>query len=224
MRRPVPPATKQAMELRSEDRRDHALRGHGYPNPHRQPGAPAGRPCVSRLGAVRGSRPTLDLRAVADAVRRFAAGLQVRGVATGERVLVHLDSCPESLIAWLGRAALVEAVPKLATHTGTPLQVRVGIDRRRAEHALALLLLSSSSGCVWLVHRQPQFRGCTLPAGRADVKALKVTHFAGGYRLLSGGCELAYPGPSRSPPETVSPRAPSVLRSRSPVTCIPRLL
>jgi crotonobetaine/carnitine-CoA ligase len=40
----------------------------------------------------------------ADAVRRFAAGLQVRGVAPGERVLVHLDNCPESLIAWLGCA------------------------------------------------------------------------------------------------------------------------
>ncbi len=38
------------------------------------------------------------------ALRRFAAGLQQRGVAPGERVLVHLDNCPESLIAWLGCA------------------------------------------------------------------------------------------------------------------------
>lgn len=37
-------------------------------------------------------------------IRRFAAGLQDRGVAPGERVLVHLDNCPEFVIAWLGCA------------------------------------------------------------------------------------------------------------------------
>ncbi|HET6972224.1 MAG TPA: AMP-binding protein [Phenylobacterium sp.] len=40
----------------------------------------------------------------ATAVRRFAAGLVARGVAPGQRVLVHLDNCPESVIAWLGCA------------------------------------------------------------------------------------------------------------------------
>lgn len=40
----------------------------------------------------------------ATAVRRFAAGLQARGVRPAERVLVHLDNCPESVIAWLGCA------------------------------------------------------------------------------------------------------------------------
>ena len=38
------------------------------------------------------------------ALRRFAAGLQARGVTPGARVLVHLDNCPESIIAWLGCA------------------------------------------------------------------------------------------------------------------------
>ena len=39
-----------------------------------------------------------------EALRRFAAGLQARGVKPGERVLVHLDNCPESIISWLGCA------------------------------------------------------------------------------------------------------------------------
>ena len=39
-----------------------------------------------------------------EALRRFAAGLQARGVRPGERVLVHLDNCPESIISWLGCA------------------------------------------------------------------------------------------------------------------------
>ena len=37
-------------------------------------------------------------------VERFAAGLHARGVRPGERVLVHLDNCPESILAWLGCA------------------------------------------------------------------------------------------------------------------------
>lgn len=48
--------------------------------------------------------------AFARALRRFAAGLQARGVKPADRVLVHLDNCPESLIAWLG-CAYAGAVP-----------------------------------------------------------------------------------------------------------------
>lgn len=40
----------------------------------------------------------------AEALRRFAAGLQDKGVQPGDRVLVFLDNCPELVIAWLGCA------------------------------------------------------------------------------------------------------------------------
>ena len=42
----------------------------------------------------------------ADRLARFAAGLAARGVRVGDRVLVHLDNCPESIISWLGCAWL----------------------------------------------------------------------------------------------------------------------
>ena len=38
------------------------------------------------------------------AVRRFAAGLRARGVQSGDAVLIHLENCPEFLVAWLGSA------------------------------------------------------------------------------------------------------------------------
>jgi crotonobetaine/carnitine-CoA ligase len=38
-------------------------------------------------------------------VERFAAGLHARGVRPGERVLIHLENCPEAIVAWLGCAA-----------------------------------------------------------------------------------------------------------------------
>ena len=43
-------------------------------------------------------------------IRRFAAGLVARGVAAGDRVIVHMHNCPEMVIAWLG-AAYAGAVP-----------------------------------------------------------------------------------------------------------------
>src|SRR5487761_2077502 len=39
-----------------------------------------------------------------DRIARFAAGLHTRGVRAGDRVLVHLDNCPETVIAWFGCA------------------------------------------------------------------------------------------------------------------------
>ncbi len=42
----------------------------------------------------------------ADKVARFAAGLAKRGVRPTERVLVHLDNCPEAILAWFGCAAM----------------------------------------------------------------------------------------------------------------------
>src|SRR6202012_2809954 len=35
-----------------------------------------------------------------------AAGLRARGVRAGDRVLIHLENCPEFALAWFGCAAL----------------------------------------------------------------------------------------------------------------------
>jgi crotonobetaine/carnitine-CoA ligase len=39
-------------------------------------------------------------------VERIAGGLRQRGVRRGERVLIHLDNCPEALLAWYACARL----------------------------------------------------------------------------------------------------------------------
>jgi crotonobetaine/carnitine-CoA ligase len=39
-----------------------------------------------------------------ETVRNFAAGLHERGLCRGDRLLIHLDNCPEFLVAWLGCA------------------------------------------------------------------------------------------------------------------------
>ena len=74
------------------------------------------RTLVDEQAARRGAHPFLiwepfegegrawSYQAFAEALRRFAAGLHARGVSPGDRVIVHLDNCPESVIAWLGCA------------------------------------------------------------------------------------------------------------------------
>lgn len=50
-------------------------------------------------------------------VRRFAAGLQARGVAAGDPIIVHMNNCPEQVLAWLG-SAYAGAVP-VTTNTAS---------------------------------------------------------------------------------------------------------
>jgi len=51
-----------------------------------------------------GDRRVWSYAEFVDATRRVAAGLRARGVQVGDRVLVHLDNCPESIFAWFGCA------------------------------------------------------------------------------------------------------------------------
>ncbi len=53
-----------------------------------------------------GAGETWTYRAFEEATARVAAGLKARGVTLGERVLIHLDNCPETIIAWYACARL----------------------------------------------------------------------------------------------------------------------
>src|SRR5690606_23163133 len=55
---------------------------------------------------VEGPRVAWTYGEFARRVARIAAGLHARGVVAGDRVLVHLDNCPEAIFAWFGCAWL----------------------------------------------------------------------------------------------------------------------
>lgn len=90
-----------------------------------------------------------------EAVRRLAAGLQARGVTPGQRVIVHLENCPESVIAWLG-CAYAGAVP-VTTNTRSSLdEVRYFAEHSGAVGAitqpmLAPVMRDAAPGLSWLV-------------------------------------------------------------------------
>lgn len=53
-----------------------------------------------------GEEHTWSYRSFAAEVRRVAAGLAAKGIQAGDRVLIHLDNCPELLFVWFACATL----------------------------------------------------------------------------------------------------------------------
>ena len=94
----------------------------------------------------------------ADRVARFAAGLHARGVRPGDRVLVHLDNCPEAVFAWFGCAWMgAIAVTTNARSSADELAyfsehaaVVAGITQPK----FASLVAASAKGLRWLVVTQ----------------------------------------------------------------------
>jgi crotonobetaine/carnitine-CoA ligase len=89
-----------------------------------------------------------------DDVARVAGGLAARGIKAGDRVLVHLENCPETLIArfaiaWLGAVAVISNAhltgPELA-QVGPPLQVRGAITQPK----LAQRVADYCTGLEWI--------------------------------------------------------------------------
>ncbi|MCI5043449.1 MAG: AMP-binding protein [Aquisalinus sp.] len=66
---------------------------------------------------------------------RYAAGLAAQGIGKGDKVLIHMDNCPEFLFAWFG-CALLGAVA-VTTNTRCP-EDEVAYFARHSEARLAL--------------------------------------------------------------------------------------
>lgn len=104
----------------------------------------------------------------ADDVVRIAAGLKARGVKFGERVLIHLDNCPESLIAWYASA-----------HLGA---VAVTTNARSVGDELAYF--SAHAGVVGAI-TQPKFAEL-VQANCRDIKWLAITETDNGAPAAPG--------------------------------------
>ncbi|MGB5949212.1 MAG: AMP-binding protein [Parvibaculum sp.] len=128
----------------------------------------------------------------ADEVARVAAGLKARGVKFGERVLIHLDNCPEALIAWYACA-----------HLGA---VAVTTNARSA--ADELTYFAAHAGAVGAI-TQPKFAEL-VQSSCHDIKWLAVTETDNGAPAAQGH----RPGKAESfaalhgDPATVPMRAP----------------
>lgn len=97
-----------------------------------------------------GESETWSYARFAHVLRRFAAGLQARGVRAGDRVLVHLDNCPEAIISWLGCA-----------YAGA-----VAVTTNARSSAEEIAYFAAHSGAVGAI-TQPRFAALVQGAARA---------------------------------------------------------
>ena len=104
-----------------------------------------------------GAAKTWSYARFAHEVQAVAAGLRARGVKTGERVLIHLDNCPESLIAWYACA-----------HLGA-----VAVTTNARSVADDLIYFSEHAAVVGAI-TQPAFAGL-VAASCKNIKWLAVT-------------------------------------------------
>ena len=148
--------------------------------------------------------------AFVDRVRRFAASLHARGFAPGDRLLVHLDNCPESLICWLGAAyAGVVAVTTNAKSTLDELSYFVQHSRARAAVT------------------QPRFLAL-VAAAAPHAEWLAVTDTDGGEPGEPAGAASPLPfdaldaDPARLPARPHDPMAPFAIQYTSGTTARPK--
>jgi carnitine-CoA ligase len=167
---------------------------------------------IEARGHQRGSHPALiwapfegrtqvwSYAQFSDAVARIAGGLAARGIGAGDRVLLHLENCPETVLArfacaWLGATALMSnahlAAPELAQIIAM-LRPRAAITHRD----LADKVAQPGNGLAWIaltekpvgemrggISRAEQFIGLygdPLPRRRPDPTAPAMILFTTG--------------------------------------------
>ncbi|MCU1595340.1 MAG: hypothetical protein JWO12_2732, partial [Frankiales bacterium] len=88
-------------------------------------------------------------------VRRLAAGLSARGIAKGDKVLIHADNCPEMVLAWYACAVL--GAVGVTTNTRS-VAAEVGYFAEQAQCVAAVvqpsfeaLVQEAAPGLKWIV-------------------------------------------------------------------------
>lgn len=157
-----------------------------------------------------GQREAWTYAAFADRVARVAAGLHARGVSAGDRVLVHLDNCPEAVFAWFGCAWLGA--------------VAVTTNARSSDDELAYF--AERSAAVAGI-TQPRFAARVAAACRGlrwiAVTATDNGEDAGPARpAASDGFDAIDADPSRLPDRAPDPLAPFSVQFTSGTTSRPK--
>jgi crotonobetaine/carnitine-CoA ligase len=90
----------------------------------------------------------------ADEVARLAGGLAARGIKPGDRVLVHLENCPETLLArfacsWLGATAVLSNAHWMGPEIG-PVAKMLGVRAAITQPKLFSRVADHCAGLDWI--------------------------------------------------------------------------
>ena len=175
---------------------------------------------IEARGRQRGAHPALiwvpldgPVRAwsyaeLADAVARIAGGLAARGIGGGDRVLIHCENCPETVLArfacaWLGATALLSnahlAAPELARIIEA-LRPRAAI----TQPSMAARVAQAGGGLEWIAVTETDTTDAQ--SGRAVASADRFSRLYG------------EPRPRRAP----DPTAPAMILFTTGSTAAPK--
>jgi crotonobetaine/carnitine-CoA ligase len=130
-------------------------------------------------------------------VARAAAGLAARNVRAGERVLIHLDNCPEFLIAWyacahIGAVAVTTNTRSVADELAY-FAAHAGVVGAITQPRFAELVNRAARGIRWLVCTDTDAGTAARPGDGADT--------ASRFASLLGDADAA---PRRAPDPTAA--------------------
>ncbi|MEM5517209.1 AMP-binding protein [Henriciella sp. AS95] len=88
-------------------------------------------------------------------LKEVGAGLYARGIRAGDRVIVHLDNCPEQMFAWLG-CAWIGAVAVTTNSKSSKAELSYFAEKSKARAAItqpkfADLIADAFGGAEWIV-------------------------------------------------------------------------
>lgn len=106
-----------------------------------------------------------------EAVRTFAAGLHRGGLCPGDRVLIHLENCPEFLIAWLGCAwagvVAVTSNTKLSLEELTYIATHSKVVGAVTQPGLVPIVEEATGDDCWIAVTETDAGACVAPPDKS---------------------------------------------------------
>jgi crotonobetaine/carnitine-CoA ligase len=138
-------------------------------------------------------------------VRRLAAGLVGKGIAKGDKVLIHADNCPEMVLAWYACAVLGA----------------VGVTTNTRSVAAEVAYFVDKAQCVAAI-TQPQYLDLVKQSG-PSLRWIAVTDTDSGEPAVSDGSfEALYGDESACPTREPEPMLPAGILFTSGTTSKPK--
>jgi crotonobetaine/carnitine-CoA ligase len=155
-----------------------------------------------------GDSKTWTYAALARDAASVASGMAKRGVRAGDRVLIHLENCPEFVISWFACAAL-GAVAVTTNTRSAPDELRYYLE---------------DSGAIASI-TQPKFASAVASCSSQLKWQVTTDHDAGEFRRAVQGEESfasLFVDPDELPPRPVDPLAPMSVQYTSGTTSRPK--
>ena len=163
----------------------------------------ADKPCLN-WEPLDGEAKAYSYSAFVERVSRVAAGLHTRGIRSGDKVIVHMENCPEQLFSWLG-CAWIGAVAVTTNAKSSRAELAYFAEKSKARAAIT----------------QPSFKDL-LSEAMPSAEWIAITGEQDGSDESIIPFSALDDGPQNLPPAKADPTAPFGIQFTSGTTSRPK--